>query len=87
MDIMQMLPLLMMMNGQKGKSQGSMDMATMMNMMSMMGGKAPFGGQAGTQNATQSTSSRPLNPDTSKIEGMLSPEMLALLSQLGRKND
>ena len=86
MDIMQMLPLLMMMNGQNGKKQGGMDMNTIMSMMSMMGGKNPFGAMQ-TPPKEQSASSRPLNPDTSNIEGMLSPEMLALLSQLGRKND
>ena len=83
MDLMQMLPLLMMMNGGKGKGNqsGGMDMATMMQLMSMMGGGA-FGGAT---NTTRTQTHEPLNMDMSKLQGMLSPEMVALLSSLARK--
>lgn len=110
MDITQMLPLLMMMNGDKGqggapdmsallsmlgggfggKSKpstggGSMpDMATLMQMMSLLnnGGKGNQSNKSGNANTSERV--KPLNPDLSNIVGMLSPEMLSILSNLAR---
>ncbi len=87
MDLMQLLPMLMMMQGgnKQKAGKGGMDLPTMMQLMGMMGGGAsPFGGGA-PQGGGGSKASEPLNMDMSKLQGMLSPEMLALLSSLGRK--
>ena len=88
-----MLPLLMMMqNGNKGnKSKGNgnpmggMDINTMMQMMSMLSGMN--GGGNATNTSQNATTTQPINPDLSKINGMLSPEMLSLLSNLANKKD
>ncbi len=83
MNLMEMLPLLMMMGNKKGGS-GSMDPSTMMQLFSMMNGNNFFG----TQNSNNGTPNygKPLNMDMSNLTGMLSPEMLKILGDLGRKN-
>ncbi len=75
MDIMSMLPLLMMMNGNKNgnhQKAGGFDMAQMLNLMTMMNG----GGF--NQNATKSQNVPPVQ-DFSAMQSMLTPEVLALL--------
>ncbi len=77
MDIMNMLPLLMMMNGNKNGTQqksGGFDIAQMLNLMTMMNG----GGL--NQNATKSQNVPPVQ-DFNNLQSMLTPEVLALLKQ------
>ena len=98
MDLSSMLPLLMMMNGKnkKGgmpdmaslvgmlgggnKKGGTPDMATLMQMMTALQSSGASG-----NNAPTPPTHKPTNPDLKKLQGMLTPEMLRILSDLGRK--
>jgi len=83
MDLSTMLPLLMMMSGNKGnKNGGGMpDMQTIMQMMSML----QNGGLGGNQNGGTRTHHAPTTPNLNQLQGMLSPEMLKILSDLGSR--
>ena len=83
MNLMEMLPLLMMMNG-GGKKGGGMDPQMMMQLFSMMNGNGAFGSNNG--NNCKPNNGKPMNMDLSNLSGMMSPEMLKLLSELGRKS-
>lgn len=110
MDLSQMLPLLMMLNGGNKASNGGGGMPDMASLLNMMGGKSTppksgggmpdmatllqmmsliNSGGLGNQNSNGGStnnkeSAKPLNPDMSHVNGMLSPEMLAILSNLAR---
>ncbi len=83
MNLMEMLPLLMMMNG-GSKKGGAMDPQMMMQLFSLMNGNGGFGSNNVTNG--RPNNGKPMNMDLSNLSGMMSPEMLKLLSELGRKS-
>ena len=70
--------------GGGNKKGGTPDMATLMQMMSALQSSRAES-KPKTTNTTSGKDSAPTHPDLKKLQGMLTPEMIEILRDLGRK--